>query len=75
MCCGYTGLHAARQQVRAAVWPILNSTVAMAPNHFTFANKGVGGQPIDKAYDLEGRWSKRAKTWDEVLEKNYFRTG
>src|SRR5207248_7370827 len=31
-----------RQQVRAAVWPILEFDSSNAPIHFTLANKGVG---------------------------------
>ena len=39
---GYTA-HVQRQQVRAAVWPILEFDSSNAPDiHFTLANKGVG---------------------------------
>jgi hypothetical protein len=39
---GYTA-YVQRQQVRAAVWPILDFGSGNAPDiHFTLANKGVG---------------------------------
>ena len=39
---GYTA-YMQRQQVRAAVWPILQFDSSNAPDiHFTLANKGVG---------------------------------
>src|SRR5437016_11560651 len=39
---GYTA-HVQRQQVRAAVWPILEFDTSNRPDiHFTLANKGVG---------------------------------
>jgi len=42
VCCGYTA-YMQRQQVRAAVWPILEFASSNGPDiHFTLANKGVG---------------------------------
>ena len=38
---GYTA-YMQRQQVRAAVWPILEFDSSNGPIHFTLANKGVG---------------------------------
>src|SRR5438105_12627306 len=60
---GYTA-YVQRQQVRAAVWPILQFDSSNAPDiHFTLANKGVGpaiirevilkvdGQPVKNWYE------------------------
>jgi hypothetical protein len=56
-----------RQQVRAAVWPILEFDSSNAPIHFTLANKGVGpaiirhvivkvdGQPVRNWKEALGR--------------------
>jgi len=56
------------QQVRAAVWPILEFDSSNAPDiHFTLANKGVGPalirQVIVKVDD------QPVRTWYEALEK------
>jgi hypothetical protein len=64
---GYTA-HVQRQQVRAAVWPILEFDTSNAPDiHFTLANKGVGpaiirhvivrvdGQPVRNWKEALGR--------------------
>jgi len=64
---GYTA-HVPRQQVRAAVWPILEFDSSNAPDiHFTLANKGVGpaiirhvivrvdGQPVRNWKEALGR--------------------
>ena len=64
---GYTA-HVQRQQVRAAVWPILEFDSSNAPDiHFTLANKGVGpaiirhvivrvdGQPVRNWKEALGR--------------------
>src|SRR5216110_4132343 len=64
---GYTA-YVQRQQVRAAVWPILEFYSSNAPDiHFTLANKGVGpaiirhvmvkvdGQPVRNWREAVGR--------------------
>ena len=68
---GYTA-YVQRQQVRAAVWPILEFDSSNAPDiHFTLANKGVGpaiirqvmvkvdGQPVRNWKEAR----KIARTW------------
>src|SRR5205814_8013812 len=64
---GYTA-YMQRQQVRAAVWPILQFDSGNAPDiHFTLTNKGVGPaiirQVIMKVDD------QPVRNWKEVLEK------
>jgi hypothetical protein len=58
-----------RQQVRAAVWPILEFDSSNARDiHFTLANKGAetGDYP---ACHCNGRWPA-VRNWTEALEKN-----
>ena len=63
---GYTA-YMQRQQVRGAVWPILQFDHRNGPIQFTLANKGVGPaiikQVIVKVDD------QPVKNWAEVLEK------
>jgi hypothetical protein len=66
---GYTA-YMQRQQVRAAVWPILEFDSGNAPIHFILANKGVGDYPAchcegrrDAGWELEGSARKIARTW------------
>src|SRR5438132_10483793 len=63
---GYTA-YMQRQQVRAAVWPILEFDSRNAPIHFTLANKGVGPTIIRHVIlKVDGQ---PARTWKEALEK------
>jgi hypothetical protein len=57
-----------RQQVRAAVWPILEFDSSNGPNiHFTVSNKGVGPAIIQHVIvKVDGQ---PMKNWDEVLAK------
>ena len=57
-----------RQQVRAAVWPILEFDSSNAPDiHFTLANKGVGPAIIRHVIvKVDGQ---PVRNWREVLEK------
>jgi len=56
-----------RQQVRAAVWPILEFDSGNGPIHFTLANKGVGPAIIRHVIlKVDGQ---PAKNWKEALEK------
>src|SRR5215471_7546380 len=64
---GYTA-YMQRQQVRAAVWPILEFDTSNGPDiHFTVSNKGVGpaiiGHVIVKIDD------QPVRNWNEVLDK------
>ena len=63
---GYTA-HVQRQQVRAAVWPILQFTSSNSPDiHFTLANKGVGPAIIRNVIlKVDGH---PMKNWKEALE-------
>jgi hypothetical protein len=63
---GYTA-YMQRQQVRAAVWPILQFDSSNAPDiHFTLANKGVGPAIIrDVIVKVDGQ---PVKNWREALE-------
>jgi len=64
---GYTA-HVQRQQVRAAVWPILEYETSNAPDiHFTLANKGVGPAIIKNVIVRVD--DQPMKNWAEVLEK------
>jgi hypothetical protein len=57
-----------RQQVRAAVWPILEFDSSNAPDiHFTLANKGVG--PAIIQHVIVKVDDQPVKTWYEALEK------
>jgi len=64
---GYTA-YVQRQQVRAAVWPILEFFSSNAPDiHFTLANKGVGPAIIRNVIvKVDGQ---PARNWNDVLEK------
>jgi hypothetical protein len=63
---GYTA-HVQRQQVRAAVWPILQFDSSNAPDiHFTLANKGVG--PAIIRHVILRVDDQPVKNWREALE-------
>jgi len=63
---GYTA-HVQRQQVRAAVWPILEFDSSNAPDiHFTLANKGVG--PAIIRHVILKVDDNPVKNWREALE-------
>src|SRR5262249_29110785 len=64
---GYTA-YMQRQQVRAAVWPILEYQTGNAPDiHFAVANKGVGPAIIKNVIvRVDGQ---PMKNWHEVLDK------
>ena len=68
LCVSAYTAHVQRQQVRAAVWPVLEFDTSNAPDiHFTLANKGVGpaiirhvivkvdGQPVRNWKEALGR--------------------
>jgi hypothetical protein len=56
-----------RQQVRAAVWPILEFDSSNAPIHFILANKGVGPAIIRHVIvKVDGQ---PVRNWKEALEK------
>ena len=63
---GYTA-YMQRQQVRAAVWPILEFESSNGPIRFTLTNKGVG-PAIIKHVILEVD-EQPVKNWAEALEK------
>jgi hypothetical protein len=63
---GYTA-YMQRQQVRAAVWPILEFDSSNGPIQFTLANKGVG--PAIIKHVIVRVDDKPVKSWAEVLEK------
>jgi hypothetical protein len=64
---GYTA-YMQRQQVRAAVWPILEFDTSNAPDiHFTLANKGVGPAIIRNVIvKVDG---EPVRDWAEAFEK------
>ena len=64
---GYTA-YMQRQQVRAAVWPILEFDSSNGPDiHFTVANKGVGPAIIRHVVvKIDGQ---PVQNWREVLDK------
>ena len=64
---GYTA-YMQRQQVRAAVWPILEFDSSNGPDiHFTLANKGVGPAIIRHVIvKVDGQ---PVKNWNELLDK------
>src|SRR6266705_2041154 len=64
---GYTA-YVQRQQVRAAVWPILEFDSSNAPDiHFTLANKGVGPAIIRHVIlKVDGQ---PVRNWREALER------
>jgi hypothetical protein len=63
---GYTA-YMQRQQVRAAVWPILEFDSSNGPIRFTLANKGVGPAIIRNVMVKVD--DQPVKNWAEVLEK------
>jgi hypothetical protein len=64
---GYTA-YMQRQQVRAAVWPILEYYTSNAPDiHFTLANKGVGPAIIKNVIVRVD--DEPMRNWAEVFEK------
>lgn len=56
-----------RQQVRAAVWPILEFDTSNGPIQFTLANKGVG--PAIIKHVIVKVDDQPVRKWAEVLEK------
>jgi hypothetical protein len=57
-----------RQQVRAAVWPILEFDSSNAPDiHYTLANKGVGPAIIRQVIVMVD--GQPVRNWKEALEK------
>jgi hypothetical protein len=63
---GYTA-YMQRQQVRAAVWPILEFDTSNGPIQFTLANKGVG--PAIIKHVIVKVDDQPVKNWYEVLGK------
>jgi hypothetical protein len=64
---GYTA-HVQRQQVRAAVWPILEFDTSNTPDiHFTLANKGVG--PAIIRHVIVRVDGQPVKNWKEALAR------
>jgi hypothetical protein len=64
---GYTA-YMQRQQVRAAVWPILEFDTSNGPDiHYTVANKGVG--PAIIKHVVVKVDDQPVRTWNEVLDK------
>src|SRR5437773_12202289 len=64
---GYTA-YMQRQQVRAAVWPILQFDSGNAPDiHFTLANQGVGPALIRNVIVKVD--NQLVKNWDEEMKK------
>ena len=68
LCVSAYTAHVQRQQVRAAVWPILEFDSSNAPDiHFTLANKGVGPAIIRNVIvRVDGQ---PVKNWKEALER------
>ena len=67
LCVSAYTAHVQRQQVRAAVWPILEFDSSNGPIQFTLANKGVGPAIIKHVIvKVDG---EPVKNWYEVLEK------
>jgi hypothetical protein len=63
---GYTA-YMQRQQVRAAVWPILEFDTGNGPIQFTLVNKGVG--PAIIKHVVVKVDDQPVKNWYDVLEK------
>jgi len=63
---GYTA-YTRRQQVRAAVWPILEFDRSNGPIRFTLANKGVG--PAIIKHVVVRVDDQPVKNWADVLQK------
>ncbi len=68
LCVSAYTAHVQRQQVRAAVWPILEFDSSNAPDiHFTLANKGVGPAIIRHVIvKVDGQ---PVRNWREALER------
>ena len=67
LCVSAYTAHVQRQQVRAAVWPILEFDSANGPIHFILANKGVGPAIIKNVIvKVDG---EPVRNWKEALEK------
>jgi hypothetical protein len=67
LCVSAYTAHVQRQQVRAAVWPILEFDSSNAPDiHFTLANKGVG--PAIIRHVILKVDDNSVKNWPEALE-------
>src|ERR1700747_3364491 len=68
LCVSAYTAHVQRQQVRAAVWPILEFDSSNAPDiHFTLANKGVGPAIIRHVIvNVDGQ---PVRNWKEALGK------
>jgi hypothetical protein len=67
LCVSAYTAHVQRQQVRAAVWPILEFDSSNAPIHFILANKGVGPAIIRHVIvKVDGQ---PVRNWREALEK------
>jgi hypothetical protein len=67
VCFAYTA-HVQRQQVRAAVWPILEFYSSNAPDiHYTLANKGVGPAMIRHVMVMVD--GQPVNNWKDALEK------
>jgi hypothetical protein len=68
LCVSAYTAHVQRQQVRAAVWPILEFDSSNAPDiHFTLANKGVGPAIIRRVIvRVDGQ---PVRNWREALER------
>ena len=66
LCVSAYTAHVQRQQVRAAVWPILEFDSSNAPDiHFTLANKGVG--PAIIRHVIVRVDGQQARNWKEAL--------
>src|SRR5437016_8383441 len=67
LCVSAYTAHVQRQQVRAAVWPILEFDSGNGPIQFTLANKGVGPAIIRHVtLKVDGQ---PVRNWKEALEK------
>ena len=68
LCVSAYTAHVQRQQVRAAVWPILEFDSSNAPDiHFTLANKGVG--PAIIRHVLVKVDDQPVRNWREAVDK------
>jgi hypothetical protein len=67
LCVSAYTAHVQRQQVRAAVWPILEFDSSNAPIHFILANKGVG--PAIIRHVIVRVDGQPVRNWKEALEK------
>jgi hypothetical protein len=67
LCVSAYTAHVQRQQVRAAVWPILEFDSSNAPIHFILANKGVG--PAIIRHVIVKVDDQPVRNWRKALEK------